>query len=296
MALFGSAAQGSTLDVQRHAPGAVVVGTDGSEFSDAVVGYAATLAAARSRELVIVYGAGSATRRVFNEDNEARGQLLLEHAERVARRTASHAAVSTDLAACSPAKALLQLSQDAHLVVVGKARSERLLALGSTAMSVATHATCPVVVVRIQPGRDQVRRDGPVIVGVDLSSANEHAIAAAFAEASARHAPLLAVHARLDTASKGADPADDDVQLAQRIGTWEQRYPDVPVTRRIFTDGPRQRLAELSRTAQLVVVGNRGLGGFAGLLLGSTSSAVLARAGCPVMVVRSESADRDVNS
>ena len=296
MALFGSAAQGSTLDVERHAPGAVVVGTDGSEFADAVVGYAAILAAARSRELVIVYGAGSANRRVLDEDTEARGQRLLEHAERVARRTASHAAVTTDLAPCSPAKALLQLSQDAHVVVVGKARSERLLALGSTAMSVATHAACPVVVVRTQPGLDQVRVDGPVIVGVDLSSANELAIATAFAEASARHAPLLAVHARRDTASKGAEPRDDDALLAQRIGAWERRYPDVPVTRRVFTDGPRQRLAELSRTAQLVVVGNRGLGGFAGLLLGSTSSAVLARAGCPVMVVRSESADRDVNS
>ncbi|HEY5855483.1 MAG TPA: universal stress protein [Aldersonia sp.] len=296
MALFGSAALGSTLEVERHAPGAVVVGTDGSEFSDAVVGYAATLAAARSRELVIVYGAGSASRRVLDEDTEERAQFLLEHAERVARRTASHAAVSTDLAACSPAKALLQLSRDAHLVVVGKARSERLLALGSTAMSVATHAACPVIVVRTQPGVDQVRRVGPVIVGVDLSSGNELAIAAAFAEASARRAALLAVHACRDSAANRADPLDDEAALAQRIAVWEERYPDVPVTRRVYTDGPRQRLAELSRSAQLVVVGNRGLGGFAGLLLGSTSSAVLARAGCPVMVVRSESPDRDVNS
>ena len=78
MAMFGSAAQETTVDVERHAPGAVVVGTDGSEFSDNVVGYAATLAATRSRELVIVFGAGSASRRVLDEDTEARGQLLLK--------------------------------------------------------------------------------------------------------------------------------------------------------------------------------------------------------------------------
>ncbi|MFI5615502.1 universal stress protein [Amycolatopsis sp. NPDC051903] len=75
--------------------------------------------------------------------------------------------------------------------------------------------------------------------------------------------------------------------LAQRLAGWQEKYPDVHVERQVEHDKPRHRLLALSHTAQLVVVGCRGRGGFAGLMLGSTSQALLHHANCPVMVVRS---------
>lgn len=54
----------------------------------------------------------------------------------------------------------------------------------------------------------------------------------------------------------------------------------------VVRDRPRQQLIDWSAKAQLIVVGSRGRGGFRGLLLGSTSQALLHHADCPVMIVR----------
>lgn len=92
--------------------------------------------------------------------------------------------------------------------------------------------------------------------------------------------------ARYGTAITAAEI--EQVVLAERIAGWSEKYPDVQVRRVVKRDKPRRTLLELSQSAQLVVVGSRGRGGFAGLLLGSTSQALVHHAGCPVMVVRQE--------
>jgi nucleotide-binding universal stress UspA family protein len=57
------------------------------------------------------------------------------------------------------------------------------------------------------------------------------------------------------------------------------------VTVRLVRGHPRETLIEASRDADMMVVGRRGHGGFGGLLLGSVSSALVAHAHCPVLVV-----------
>ncbi|MBD0324223.1 MAG: universal stress protein, partial [Aldersonia sp.] len=208
--------------------------------------------------------------------------------------------IATEVSLDSPGRLLVELSAESHLVVLGASGSGGLGGVASTAVAVTCHAHCPVLVVRTEPEATEPRRDGPVVVGVDGSPVSDSAIGPAFEEAAMRGTTLVAVHTWSDAAFATGDYAGDrglltpeidfeNVEravLAERLAGWQEKYPDVTVERRIYADAPRRRLTELSREAQLVVVGSRGRGGFRGLLLGSTSNALVVHAHCPVMVVR----------
>lgn len=69
------------------------------------------------------------------------------------------------------------------------------------------------------------------------------------------------------------------------IDAVEDENPGMTI-RRIVLDGTgAELLTEFSQAADLLVVGSRGRGGFAGLLLGSTSQAVLHHSQCPVLII-----------
>jgi nucleotide-binding universal stress UspA family protein len=116
-------------------------------------------------------------------------------------------------------------------------------------------------------------RDGPVVVGVDLSPESDPAIGFAFEEAAGSGVPLVAAHA-------------GEQSLNTRMSGWLVKYPDVAVEQVVVQERPIPVLLELGQRAGLLVIGSRGRGGFAGMLLGSTSQALIHHAPCPVAVVR----------
>ena len=77
-----------------------------------------------------------------------------------------------------------------------------------------------------------------------------------------------------------------EVVLSERLAGWAERYPDVHVTRAVVRDRPARQLVQRSEDAQLIVVGSRGRGGFAGMLVGSVGENVAQMARLPVIVAR----------
>jgi nucleotide-binding universal stress UspA family protein len=193
---------------------------------------------------------------------------------------------------------LVAESRQAQLVVVGDRGLGGFtgLLLGSVAVGLAAHAASPVAVVRgAAPSPD-----GQVVVGVDGSPTSEAALAAAYEAAAARRVRLVAVHTwwdfLIDTTLAPlldweAIEGDEHVLLAERLAGWAEKYPDVEVRRVVARDKPAHSLLQQATGAQLVVVGSRGRGGFAGLLLGSVSHSLLHHAPCPVLVVRAKAQD-----
>ncbi len=290
----------------------VVVGVDGSGASMAAVAWAAKVASARHLELEIVHGlrstelghdGGIAGTDVLFDAVRQDGDRVVAGSRKVAASIDEDLVVTAKTPAESPAPLLVGLSRQARLVVVGASGSGGFtgMLLGTTAATLVDHAHSPVAVIRDRHGTAHVPEPGPVVVGVDGSATSELAIAAAFEEASFRGAPLVAVHAWSDVTYEDFSGAvrirpqwesareDEERLLAQRLAGRQEKYPDVGIRRVLCRDRPRHALLEAARTAQLVVVGNRGRGGFAGMLLGSTSQALVQHAACPILVVRLES-------
>jgi nucleotide-binding universal stress UspA family protein len=79
---------------------------------------------------------------------------------------------------------------------------------------------------------------------------------------------------------------DERRLLAQRLAGWQEKYPDVRVDRVVGRERATRMLLRLGEQARLLVVGSHGLGGFTGMLLGSTASTLVHHAPCPLAVVR----------
>ncbi|WP_372661315.1 universal stress protein [Amycolatopsis kentuckyensis] len=285
----------------------IVVAVDGSESAGAAALWAAGEAARRHASLLVFTAYGYEDTSFGGKAYPPSDWLAVKEAEadQLLRQTRANleAAVpgleiATEASARGPAPALLEVSGRGRLLVTGEPVGPIAgLFSGSPDVDLAAKAHCPVVVVR---GTESV--DGPVVVGADGSPLSEAAIAWAFEEASLRNAPLVALYTWHDgdtaglfsdgnVAFQGESLRDSGQRLlAQRLAGWQEKYPDVPVERRVEHDKPRARLLAASHGAQLVVVGSRGRGGFTGLVLGSTSQALLHHAACPVMVVRTENA------
>ncbi|UQU61781.1 universal stress protein [Couchioplanes caeruleus] len=283
---------------------AVVVGVEAPAHSHGTVATAAGEAARRHRPLRIVHAVHwprlpvvmpPGMTETVPEPVRERARSWLAGAAETAARVAPGVPVTTRLAAGRPAAVLTGESRHADLLVVGERGTGGLL-VGSVALQVASHAACPVLVVRGEP-----RRTGPVVVGIDGSPHSAPALAAALQEASLRGAALVALHAwngndwtelngRLPmTYEFWSGDAQEERVLAEALAGAGERYPDVPVRRQVVRGDPGSLLSEWSRCAQLVVVGDHRHGAVPGLVLGSVSRHLMFHAECPTAVVRGRS-------
>lgn len=291
----------------------VVVAVDGSDASKNAVRWAANTAMKRGIPLRLassytmpqfLYAEGMVPPKELFEDLQAETLEKIEEARALAHEVAPEIKIGHTVAEGSPIDMLLEMSHGVTMIVMGSRGMGGLsgMVMGSVSASVVSHANCPVVVVREDNAVTESTKYGPVVVGVDGSEVSQKATEYAFAEAEARGAELIAIHTWMDMqvqaslAGLSAAQAEwSEIEreqgelLNERIAPLVEKYPDVKVKKMIARDRPVRALSDAAEAAQLLVVGSHGRGGFKGMLLGSTSRALLQAAPCPMMVVRPES-------
>jgi nucleotide-binding universal stress UspA family protein len=288
----------------------VVVGADGSRRSLDAVEAAAAEAVLRHRPLRIVHafmwptvgvavspGLAGPSLQAFRDQAEE----IVTEARQLATKVAPDIAITARILTGGPGQVLRDESRQAVLLVLGDRGLGGFaeLLIGSVAVQTASHGACPIMVVR-----GDRHSTGPIVVGVDGSAVSVRALAFAVEEAALRGADLHVLHAWTgDAATELNDTLPTSYEffsgdqeekrvLAEALAGIAQRYPDVPIRREVVRGSARRLLVERSRTAQLVVAGDRGHGGVAGLVLGSVSQHLVHRAACPVVVVRQAPPDR----
>jgi len=283
----------------------IIVGVDGSAPSKVAVDWAAREASMRGVPLTVVHVIPPlldwmSEVQIPDELEDLRqrdGQQILSAARQTAEAATKSKSIEIheELSSSNVLSTLIDFSKSSELVVVGcrglGAIGRRLL--GSVSSGLVHHAHCPVAVIHDEDPLMPHPSEAPVVVGIDGSPASESATAIAFDEASRRGVQLIAVHAWSDFSAyelPGLQRAELEEQanetLAARLAGWQERYPDVDVRRVVVCDRAAHQLLEQSESAQLTVVGSHGRGGFAGMMLGSVSSAVAESARMPVIVAR----------
>lgn len=289
-------------------PRPVVAALDGSSHEDAVVAWAVASAQRWGVRLDLVHvvelGIAMTPYSVFAAETPWYGEQLESNARTrldalAGRIRAGHPGLEVAVHATfgSPPAVLVGLSERAT-VVVGASSHVRLerLVLGSTAVAVVAHGHGTVVVVPeslppVEPHR--------VVVGADGSEAGARAVAFAVGEAASVGGRVAAVTAWTIEVEDGVVVSEPGSERWSRVETRlatatrdalaaaRTAHPEVPLEVVVRHGKPATALLEVARQEQadLLVVGRRGRGGFAGLLMGSVSRAVVQRAPVPVAVV-----------
>ena len=309
----------TTPYVPAARPLGVIVGYDGSDQANQALHYGARAAQGLGARLTVVAAytvpsmiyVNMASMPAVPEDVaalDAAKQLLAEAREQLAGYPGE---VELHAEKGDAAGVLVHLSSRAELAVVGARGRGGFVGrlLGSVSSALPAHAHCPTVVVPRQyeegtgEGADRYapfQGDAPIVAGVDHS---DHIHAAARLAAQAAHnrsAPLLLVTTMQPPEDWGswytAMAPDQSVleQHRERLladlenfaeDSLRPAFPELTVTCEVELADPTTQLVDHSSRAQLTVVGTRGHGRIASVLLGSVSRTLLQRAEGPVMVV-----------
>ncbi|MFJ2032218.1 universal stress protein [Streptosporangium sp. NPDC087985] len=281
----------------------VLVGVDGSASSLQALTWAAQEATLRGTPLRIVYAALRWAYDVplvpqpahWGPAVETAARNLLGQAAERARAHAPTAEITTEIIDGAAAESIAAAAQDAQLIVVGSRGRGGFagLLLGSVSRDLATRAPCPVVVAGPPHPTGGRGGDAEIVAGVLGHPDQDPVLEFAFGEAALRGVALRAVHAWTHPALRA--PGDmqplvidlDSVGqeearlLAESIGGWRQKFPDVPLIEHVVHGHPAKALIDASESAGLVVVGAPRRA----WAPGSTVHALLHHAHAPVAVV-----------
>jgi nucleotide-binding universal stress UspA family protein len=288
-----AAAEGGRDELPMN--GAVVVYVD----SDAVLP-AASWAAQQCRRI-------GATLQLMGYTGDGIGQrhaaivTLLHRVAADLRHRVPDIRITTGLLTGAAATALIDLSAGAAMIVIADAGSEREWSEArALSWTLASHGRCPLIVWR-SPASGAP--SAPVVVGMDGSPVSVRALDFALLQASTLRVPLVVVMAWsdvfFDTERQIIGVITDWTTvaegyrrlLAEQLAGAQERFPDVRIERVLTHDRPVRALLKEAATAQLLVVGSHGQGGFPGMLLGSVSRALVDYSPCPLAVVRAEAVD-----
>lgn len=287
-------------DAVVAADSGVVVGADGSEHGIAALRWAAATAVAYELPLTVLYARPDALGEpaLISEPTGVLGAAVA-----LARTAEPDVQIRALQMPDAPVQSLLAAGENADVLVLGSRGIEgfRGLLLGSTTMHVAPYAQCPVVVVHSGmeggvPFEDleaATGNPGQVVLGYDGSPASNRAAAFAFRHAEAIGCGVVAVSVEATRGEpethefnpEDATPGSDTSAFHSPVIVTAAAFPDVPVSFVTGTGRPAEVLIAEAAGAELLVVGSRGSGGFAGLVMGSVTQKVLAHASCPVAVL-----------
>lgn len=282
----------------------IILGWDGSDQARDALTWAATAAARLHRPLTIVF-ALRVSETMFAAEMaiitlpapQEVAEATLAEAQALAAEIAPEVSTTVEWAEGHPVDVLVERSKGAEFLVLGSRGYSRLtsMIIGSTGVAVTSHATCPVVVVRHKGASGD---SAPVVVGTDGSRSSADAIRFAARAADTmgvslevvgavpRLTEIMAVDVPVPVQVLNEAREEATLFVHEALGGLREDYPDLHVSVRIADKPPVPALTEAAARARLLVVGSRGLGGFAGMLLGSVSRSVLFSAPCPVAVVR----------
>jgi nucleotide-binding universal stress UspA family protein len=278
-----------------NSQGRIVVAYDGSPDSQTALTWAVRTALMTERPVTAVVATAT-------DDLAPQRALLwgepLEEVRASAERILGEAMLADTAVELRPGPAvpvLLEASENAAMLVAGSRGHGQVAGAiaGSVSQHLARHAVCPVVVVR-PPAHPGVSR---IVVGVDGSGGSDAALEFACQRAELTGEEVTVVHGWRDGGATGTTRREVPAEFMERIAEEERllaeavagvhvAHPDVHLEPVAVPVVAWRALADASGAASLLVVGSRGRGAFAGMLLGSVSQQVLHHAQCPVAVVR----------
>lgn len=246
----------------------IVVGTDGSRSSLRAVDWATREAVLRDVPLriVSVYAIEPRTPLVIRPGSgcrrhcETAGQALQEAGDR-ADMAAHGLTIDTSLLIGEPAPVLADAARNALMLVVGSdgVSGPVSTAFGSVTRYTAAHAPCTVVI-----HRDEAPARHRIVAGIRDVDGGDATLDFAFDEASRREAHLLVVQVRHRSRPAGAGGSDVKpkrvssaafLRLARLLEPWQGKYPEVKVGAEVIHARPGQALAEITSSADLLVLG-----------------------------------------